>query len=139
MGRQARAVHISRSVSTSASVALVPALTAQPRPTPRPRLSAGALRTDPLQQPGWVHRHPDCLLPCDAYCFQARMLLHEVSASAAAMVHWIWVAGRVFQFSVVLKNLLESLLPLRGHAATTVAFRSVDADDDQACGVLSSA
>ena len=31
MGRQARAVHISRSVSTFASVALVPALASQPR------------------------------------------------------------------------------------------------------------
>ncbi len=43
MGRQARAVHSSRSVSTFASVALVPALDAQPRRTPQLCLLAGAL------------------------------------------------------------------------------------------------
>jgi hypothetical protein len=43
MGRQARAVHISRSVSTFASVALVPALDEQPRRMRQLRLLAEAL------------------------------------------------------------------------------------------------
>ena len=43
MGRQARAVHSSRSVSTFASVALVPARGIQPRHTPQRRLLAEAL------------------------------------------------------------------------------------------------
>jgi hypothetical protein len=44
MGRQARGVHSSRSVSTFASVALVPALTDPARRTPPDALLADALR-----------------------------------------------------------------------------------------------
>ena len=51
MGRQARAVHISRSVSTFASVALVPAPDAQPRRMSRRHLLAGALSL-PTLEPG---------------------------------------------------------------------------------------
>jgi hypothetical protein len=52
MGRQARAVHISRSVSTFASVALVPACDDQPRRTPWSRLSADALGRGSAYRPG---------------------------------------------------------------------------------------
>jgi hypothetical protein len=51
MGRQARAVHSSRSVSTFASVTLVPASFDQPRRTPVNGLLADALSRSSGRQP----------------------------------------------------------------------------------------
>jgi hypothetical protein len=102
MGRQARAVHSSRSVSTFASVALVPAPDDQPRRTPRSRLSADALSEAVLR--GVVFGAP-LLMPLSLRAPRTRLVLAVYSvaftAYAAAWVAVVWAPTSAWSTSAV--------------------------------------